>query len=225
MKKIVIASVVSIAVLAGQVSYTYAAESTTSNEMTQNSQYTQAFIEKVNPYVVLDKESKQFNLLLEAKKILNEKELISAQDLIAKTNKFVNENRDQLYQTSDNKLSSNIQQSSEARSLVKVGNNFSYDIAWWGTQLHFSHAFVQKFKDNILLYSTTVAGVTAAAQATMAAFGATPPGWFGGAFAAVAGLGAYTFISADQGQGTYVDFYGWYGAIGVTVPVPIVHGS
>ncbi|WP_217266717.1 hypothetical protein [Paenibacillus tianmuensis] len=85
--------------------------------------------------------------------------------------------------------------------------------------------FEPKFKDNILLYTASVAGTIAAMQATMLFFSVTPPAWFASAVTAVAAAGAWMLINTDKGAGTYIDFFGWYGAVRITLPVPIFHSN
>ncbi|MEC0211667.1 hypothetical protein [Paenibacillus ehimensis] len=219
MKKIIVASSLSFALLGSQVGSAFAAPPEVTVQADQAiSQLSQAFIEKVNPYVKIDS-AKQFYLTKEADKNLSKADVQTAKEVIEKTNAFVREHAQELSISSNGTLVP----TQFERSAINLGDHFSFDIAWWGTQIHFSHEFVQKFKDNILLYTASVAGTIAAMQATMLFFSVTPPAWFASAVTAVAAAGAWMLISTDKGAGTYVDFYGWYGTIGITVPVPIFH--
>ncbi|KZE74872.1 hypothetical protein [Paenibacillus elgii] len=219
MKKIIVASSLSLALLGSQVGSAFAAPQEVTVQADQAiSQLSQAFIDKVNPYVKIDS-AKQFYLTKEAEKILSKADIQTAKEVIEKTNDFVREHAQELSISSNGTLVP----TQFERAAINLGDNFSFDIAWWGTQIHFSHEFVQKFKDNVLLYTASVAGTIAAMQATMLFFSVTPPAWFASAVTAVAAAGAWMLINTDKGAGTYVDFYGWYGTIGITVPVPIFH--
>ncbi|SCW85129.1 hypothetical protein SAMN04487970_106919 [Paenibacillus tianmuensis] len=150
MKKIIIASSLSLVLLGSQVGSAFAAPPEVTVQADQAiSQISREFVDKVNPYVKIDS-AKQFYLTKEADKDLSKTDIQTAKEIIEKTNAFVREHAQELSISSKGTLvPTQFERSAIERSAIKIGDHFSFDIAWWGTQIHVSHEFVQKFRLNL----------------------------------------------------------------------------
>jgi len=174
----------------------------------------ESLISKASEFVYLDAESEKFKVKKEAKDVLTKDELKDVKDIIKNTNSEVTTYRSDLEISGDKFIAKSDSTNSEdiQMSLINKKKNFDYDFTWWGLQVYWSHKFVEKLKDNIVLYGSAVAGL----NATIAYY-ASPPGWVTSFVTAAAGVGVWAFMKQDKGCGVYLDCYlyvptRWYSA-------------
>ncbi|PLR75404.1 hypothetical protein CU633_21165 [Bacillus sp. V3-13] len=175
----------------------------------------QSFIDQVSPFVVLN-EDKQYYLMPEASTELSTEAYLEAIRLIKDTNTNIRREINRMTTSLDGttlEYNDTGNETPTAIGTMALNRNIRISIAWHGPVIWFSHAAVQKFKSNILLYGAGVAGVNAALIATMIYYGVTPPGWLASLATAIATFGAWLFISRDKGCGVNVRYF-W----GSTIP-------
>ncbi|MBU9711560.1 DUF1104 domain-containing protein [Evansella tamaricis] len=160
----------------------------------------QEFVDKVDPYVEVNKSNKKFQLTKDAKENLDRATLKEAQKFLNERNKELKHQLDEFSISADgNALEATLESADEFAPMSSA--HIRATNRWYGFDIWFSSSFVQAFSDNILLFGATVQGINTALLVTLAAFKISPPGWVTSAVTAIAFLGAWLFISRDQGCG------------------------